>query len=196
MSLEDRERWNQRYEEGSYSDRSHPSPVLEEWRELLPAQGDALDIACGLGRNARFLARENFNVTGVDVSDVALDRARKLARRERLDIRYEWIDLDDGLPLQSRYDVVTIIRFLDRELLQEIHNVLKPGGFVAVEIHLLLDHPRPLAGPRTGRFRLKPGELSELLGTLQPVRQFEGVVVDPDGKEAAVARMLARKAPV
>jgi len=61
MSDADRERWNARYAAGEYAARTHPSPLLAAWIDRLP-RGRALDVACGLGRNAIHLAAQRLNV--------------------------------------------------------------------------------------------------------------------------------------
>lgn len=193
MSLEDRLRWNQRYAEGSYSDRAQPTQILKEWLDLLPFNGIALDVACGLGRNTRFLAQQNYEVTGLDISDLAIAKAKELSHGTDLAISYLVCDLDDGIPIAKKYDLITIIRFVDRQLLREIHGYLRPGGMVAVEVHMVFEHDRPLVGPKNQNFRVFPGELADLLGELTPIKHFEGLIVEPDGREAAVARILARK---
>ena len=64
------ERWNRVY---AAADRPpEPARVLAENAHLLPASGTALDLACGLGGNALFLAREGQTVSALDISPVAL----------------------------------------------------------------------------------------------------------------------------
>ena len=76
MSEEDRRKWNARYAEGAYGERPHPAQLLADWLPRLP-KGTALDLGCGAGRNAVFLAQNGFEVQGLDVSDVGLERARE-----------------------------------------------------------------------------------------------------------------------
>ena len=65
MSEADRKRWNERYKAGAYGQRTHPSALLatmvEQW---LPVRGGAraLDLACGAGRNALYLAEQGYQV--------------------------------------------------------------------------------------------------------------------------------------
>lgn len=84
LSEADRERWNGRYAAGEYGERRWPSDFLKESLDRLP-RGRALDLACGLGRNARFLAENGWQVDAVDVSDVALRKAETLARGPTFD---------------------------------------------------------------------------------------------------------------
>ena len=76
MSHADRDKWDKRYREGSYGTRTYPSELLAEWLPQLQ-KGRALDVACGAGRNALYLAAAGYvvdeNATAVatvDVSDV------------------------------------------------------------------------------------------------------------------------------
>ena len=85
MAEADREKWDQRYAEGSYRARTYPSPFLVERLAELP-RGRALDLACGAGRNALCLAEAGYAVEAVDISGVAVERARATARERGLDV--------------------------------------------------------------------------------------------------------------
>ena len=65
MSTVERDKWNERYREGAYEERTHPTALLAEWLPRLP-RGTALDVACGAGRNAIYLAAHGYRVTAVD----------------------------------------------------------------------------------------------------------------------------------
>ncbi len=78
MSEADRAKWDARYAAGAFSSRPHPSEFLRANLALCPA-GRALDIACGAGRNALFLARQGWSVDAIDISQAGLDRARSAA---------------------------------------------------------------------------------------------------------------------
>ena len=123
MTDEDRTRWNKRFEDGAYRERTHPSALLEQYQHLLTPmlhageQARALDIACGAGRNTHYLCELGFNVTAVDVSDVALRRllANSSASHAVGVIEH---DLDQGLPkLADEYSVIIVMRFLKLELM-------------------------------------------------------------------------------
>jgi 2-polyprenyl-3-methyl-5-hydroxy-6-metoxy-1,4-benzoquinol methylase len=98
MSQADRKKWDRRDREGAYLERVRPAELLVEWLPRL-RQGTALDLACGAGRNALFLAQSGFSVDAVDISPVALERAR--ASADSLGVIVNWLqaDLDsDSLP--------------------------------------------------------------------------------------------------
>ena len=190
MSDKERTIWNGRFADGSYGNRTYPNAVLKEWIEFLP-KGKALDVACGAGRDSIFLAQNGFDVTGVDISSVALARAETRSQQEGLKINWCEHDLDFGLPFSSKFDVILMIRFMNNRLHEVFPRHLNPGGALLVEEHLSIEHPTPLAGPQDSRFRVVPGELKIRLQELELKRHFEGLITEPDGNDAAVARILA-----
>lgn len=93
--------WNQRYATDDIPwDTGEPSPYLVEFvRDYPVAAGRALDVGCGTGTNALWLAQQGFDVLGVDISDVAIDRARAKLGDQELSIRFEQLDfLQDAVP--------------------------------------------------------------------------------------------------
>ncbi len=199
MSREDRDKWNTRYAEGAYSDRTHPSPFLEQWLpqlEISSTPPRAVDIACGNGRNALFLARHGWQVDAVDISDVALQNVAASAQHEGLAVNCVAADLEAAEPLSAAvlpaatYDLAIVFRYANLPLLQRLGNSLKPGGYLVVEAHMQTD--AEVIGPKSARFRLAPGALRAAAGELDVVDYREGLVEDPDGRLAAVARLVAR----
>ena len=189
MSEADRERWNSRYAAGEYGERSWPSDFLSESIERLP-RGRALDLACGLGRNARFLAENGWQVDAVDVSDVALRKAEALA--PNVDIRWIACDLERGYTPSADYDLVVNVRYVNLPLLTNIRSALRLGGALLVEQHLALpDLADDVVGPRNPRFRVAPAALRKVAEGLRIEVDEEGLMQDPAGETAALARLLA-----
>src|SRR5690242_3074081 len=95
----DRERWNAKWRERA-GELEGEARFLAEHAHVLPTRGKALDIAGGAGRNAIWLARRGLDVTVVDISDVALDKAERRAQGAGLAKRMRFVraDLDGELP--------------------------------------------------------------------------------------------------
>ena len=91
----DRERWDRKFAGSDFIYGTEPSPFLADNAELLPAQGKALDVAAGEGRNAVFLARQGLEVDAVDISEVGLDKARRFAVEAGVTINTIVADLKD-----------------------------------------------------------------------------------------------------
>jgi SAM-dependent methyltransferase len=190
VSAAERDKWDARYRDGAYSDRTHPTALLAEWLPRLP-RGRALDVACGAGRNALFLAGHDYAVTALDISSVALDRGRHAAAERGLAIEWQRADLDDDparvLP-DGHYDVIVWVRYVHRTLLPHLVARLGSGGVLVCEQHLATD--APVAGPTSAEFRLAPGELSTSAQGLRVLHAYEGPVTDPDGGAVALAQLI------
>ena len=186
MSDDDRLLWNQRYLEGAYGSRTHPSALLVEWLDRLP-RGRALDVACGAGRNARYLAANGYTVVAVDISAVALETLGGVPGIQTISH-----DLDHGLPsLGDSFDLIIKMRFLNLDLLPALIDHLRPGGVLVCEV--LLAAGAGATGPASPRFRAAPGALRAAAGRLEPWYDHEGEVIDPDGRVVHLARFIGRK---
>jgi tellurite methyltransferase len=190
MSEIDREKWNQRYREGAYLERSHPSALLQEWIERI-APGRALDVACGAGRNTLYLASKGFDVDAVDISSEALCRARQSAQQQG--VRVNWLeqDLDDPLPSQHAYQLILVIRYVNLPLIRQLTATLAPGGILLCEQHLACG--ANVVGPTNPAFRVERGDLLAAAGDLTILTVTEGLVTEPDGQTAALARLVAQR---
>ncbi len=190
MSDADQEKWDERYRLGAYEDRTHPSAWLERWVPDVTV-GRALDVPCGAGRNALYLASRGFSVTGIDISAVALARAEASARASGLSV--DWIrrDLDTGHGVTGPFQLIVMIHYVDLDLVAACADLLAPGGHLIVELHLETD--QPVAGPQDPAFRVAPGALRAAAAHLDILGYCEEIVEDPDGRTVALARLSARQ---
>jgi len=184
--------WDDRYREGRGMPEE-PSALLVENRALLPAGGDALDIAMGSGRNALYLASLGFRVTGVDLSTVAVELCREKAARLGLAVEAIVADLEDyRLPLDT-YDLIINFHYLQRSLADPVVRALKRGGVLVFESFTIaqLQHSY---GPKDPAFLLRPAELRDMFPGLEALLYFEGVIEGDRGPKA-VAQFIGRKRP-
>ena len=190
MSDADRQRWNARYAAGEYAARTYPSPLLSAWLDRLP-RGRALDVACGLGRNAIHLAANGYAVDAMDISAVALAGARE--RADTAGVAVNWIEADLEQPdiACDAYDVIVVARFLARPLVPRLVDALRPGGHIVYDHHYI--SPAQVSGPKSSRFRARPNELLERFRALRVLSFEEGIVDDPDGSRMALTRLVACK---
>ncbi len=190
MSDDERARWDLRYASGEYVPRAHPSPFLLEWLDRIPV-GRALDVATGTGRNAFALAEAGYEVDAVDISEVAIDRARAEAQRRGLDVNWWVADLDsDALPGRD-YGLITVLRYHNPRLWVQLESALAPDGWVLIEHHLRT-HRSDVGGPRDDAFRLAPGELLQAFDDLRVVHYSESVEpADNADTRLVIARLVA-----
>jgi SAM-dependent methyltransferase len=166
-----------------------PARFLEQAVAGLP-RGVALDVACGTGRDAVYLALEGFDVEAWDHDDAALDRARDLARRHGVTIRTVTADLESVEPpafAESRFAVVACFRYLHRPLFPALARALAPGGYLIYET--FREGQERFGRPRRPRFLLRPGELREAFPGLEVLRYEEP---SPAGGPIT-SRLLARR---
>ena len=192
MSRAERDKWDERYRSGAYAERTHPTALLAEWLDRSP-RGRALDVACGAGRNALYLAAHGYAVDGIDISAAGLERGRAAAVQLGLEITWHCADLEQGPDALPRgpFDLLVWVRYVNAALWRPLVERLAPGGHVLVEQHL--ETTAEVIGPSGSRFRLAPHELERAAAGLVIVRYDEGLVVDPDGRTAALAQLIARR---
>jgi SAM-dependent methyltransferase len=175
-----------------------PAPFLKEVEPLLPERGTAIDLACGSGRNAVYLALAGGSnsrvVLGVDILPDAIAQARRLRLASgcsATDVRFRCADLTDPKTLRSllpprRHAIVICFRYLDRDLLPRLAETLAPGGVLVYETFLV--QQREVHGkPRNPAHLLNPDELREAFAMLEIVRYREG----EDASGSFTASLLA-----
>jgi SAM-dependent methyltransferase len=193
VSSAERDKWDARYRDGAYENRTHPSALLAEWLPRLP-RGRALDVACGAGRNALYLAANGYTVSALDISAVALERGRRSAAAAALTIDWRCADLDgdldEALPA-GPYDLIVWVRYVHGSLMTALVRRLAANGVLLAEQHLAT--AEDVAGPKSAAFRLAPGELARSAAGLTVLHAFEGSLVDPDGRSVALAQLIGVK---
>jgi 2-polyprenyl-3-methyl-5-hydroxy-6-metoxy-1,4-benzoquinol methylase len=165
MSDTTREKWNGIYAQAAVGE-GEPARVLRDYAHLLPAQGRALDLACGMGANALFLARHGLATEAWDISEVAMDKLGHYARSHRLPLTARACDVTAAALPEAVYDVIVVSHFLERMLCPALARALRPGGLLYYQTFtrtVTADY----AGPGNESFRLGDNELLELFSGLR-----------------------------
>ncbi|HEX7153524.1 MAG TPA: class I SAM-dependent methyltransferase [Thermoanaerobaculia bacterium] len=167
------EEWNQRYREAGDVELREPERLLvEAVRGVKP--GRALDLACGTGRNAIWLARNGWDVVALDGSPEALRIVRELAGVTAIETRLHDLEAEP-LPFDdATFDLAVLTFFLHRPLFDEIRRVLRPGGLAVAVIRTSGINPA---------FCVEPGELAARFADWEVLQ----------AKDEDVAEMVARK---
>lgn len=186
---EDRIKWNKRFEaQDSYlGERTSPflAQEIERIKTLAPGP-DALDIACGEGRNSLFLAQHGFRVVGLDISDIGLAKGRQRAQAEGVNVDFRRVDLDDYI-IEGKYDLILNFNFLLRKLIPSEVASLKPGGLLLFDTIMASEQ---LLQSHNPAYLLQPGELRRLFASFYgDILYFE----ESCGGEIPTARLLFRK---
>lgn len=194
--------WDAKHSLAANEAAQEPAGILTELWPLLAA-GAALDLACGRGRNALFLAEHRRHVTAVDWSGAALDIVEDRAKASKIPVRriqridetkaptcagidLLQADLETVALPANRYSVILCVRYLQRSLFPQVCRALRPGGMLLFETHTQaqLDFS---GGPRDPAHLLNRGELRRAFPELEVVfyRELRA--------EQGIASLAARK---
>ncbi len=186
----DRIKWNQRFAADDSYLGERPSPFLlreiDRIRQLAPGKR-ALDMACGEGRNSIFLAKNGFEVTALDISDLGLGKAARWAEKEAVTIDFQRVDLDSYRFTES-FDLIISFNFLLRDLIPAALQALSAGGLLIIDT--LMESPQLLSTHKNPAYFLRRGELHSIFKDLPGrILIYEEMPED----EMPTARILFRK---
>ena len=187
MPLEDAIRWDNRY----MSDERHashrgPRKFLVDHADYLPKSGLALDVAMGLGDNAGFLIEHGLDVIGVDISSVAVLRAK----RRWTELKAVVADLKGFYLPAGYFDVILNFYYLQRGLWQDYRKALKPHGILIMEV--LTSEMIKIKPEMDTKFLVENGELREAFLDWEVLHYHEGWTEIDKGHQRAVASLVAR----
>ncbi len=150
-----------------------PAAWLVENLDVIPRGGMVLDVACGGGRHALFLAERGWRVHAVDRDVTALAELGQVGNVG--EITTEHIDLESGNPTlgDGLYDAVIVFNYLHRPLMPAIVSAVRPGGGVLIYETFTVGQAQR-GRPRNPDFLLRDGELPALVAPLRVLRVREG----------------------
>lgn len=151
-----------------------PSSWLIDNADLLPRAGRVLDVACGRGRHALWLASAGLEVRAIDRDPDAIAFVRDSAARRGLSIDAEVVDLETDPPptIPAGFDAIVVFNYLHRPLVPVLRDALKPGGRIFYETFTTRQAER--GHPTNPVFLLNDGELAGLMAPLAVLRSREG----------------------
>jgi tellurite methyltransferase len=168
------DKWNHIYSRAG----QEPYPatqVLTDNEFLLPLTGAALDLACGLGANAVFLAERGLAVTAWDISFVAIDRLKASVVQQGLNINACQEKIAAASFIPCTFDVIVVSRFLDRTLSDAIIGALKPDGLLFYQT-FTREKVRP-EPPNSPGYLLTENELLTLFSPLRLIFYRENALI-------------------
>jgi SAM-dependent methyltransferase len=177
---EQRTHWDQKYQQEMAS-LMKPDPFfLSGYRQfvddLFPNTGAVLDLAGGLGRHALWLARRGWQVSVVDISEVAISRLGQTALRLELELDLFALAATEYKFEPAQFDLIVVFYHLDRDLCEKIVSALKPGGFLICKTSLQWDSGE-MSGP-TSTDPLQRNEILSLVAGLSVMYHQERPVRD------------------
>jgi SAM-dependent methyltransferase len=192
----EREDWNRKHGEAGLLFGAEPNRFLvAEVDGLEP--GRALDLACGAGRNAVWLAEQRWTVTGVDFSDVALENARGLAAERGVEVDWVQADVRAWEPPAEAFDLVAVL-YLQipaeerRPVLARAAGAVAPSGTLLVVGHDLQNLNGGYGGPKDPRVLFTPEDVvADLLGLeIEKAERVLRPVETEDGEAQAIDALV------
>lgn len=174
-----RDDWDERYRAKDFPWGAEPTGFLVEAVAQL-APGRALDLACGQGRNAVWLAGEGWEVAAVDWSEVGLAQGRALAAEAGVTVEWRAADLRSWVPPQGAFDLVMVV-YLQipvrerRAVWRNAAAAVAPGGRLVIIGHDSANLTEGYGGPQDPGVLFTAEEVSQAVGDLVEVIRAEQV---------------------
>jgi len=179
--------WEEKYRSGDRGSEDAPTILVVEIAEKL-APGTAIDLACGAGRNALYLAEQGWAVTAVDASEKAIELVQLRSAARGLEVHTKVADLTapDFTILPGAFDLILIAYYLQRDLFAKAKAALRPDGVIVAIAHT------PELGEKWNEKRARPGELREFFDNWELLWEYEGPSRD-SAHHRPVAEIVARR---
>jgi SAM-dependent methyltransferase len=196
-----REDWNARYAASELLWTAEPNRrFASEVEDLEP--GRALDLACGEGRNAVWLAERGWRTTGVDFSDVALAKAERLAASRGVEVEWVLADVLEHELERGAFELVAVLYLqLPHEQLAEVLHTsvgaLAPGGTLVVLGHDTTNLTHGHGGPRDASVLFTPEDVVPHLERLvvERAEKVPRTVPLEDGEATAIDALVRARRP-
>ncbi|MCF6339180.1 MAG: class I SAM-dependent methyltransferase [Sulfurimonas sp.] len=181
---EDKQRWNEKYSENLVSQKL--SNIVEKYIGHANV-GQAVDVACGIGKDTHYLTDLGFFVDAIDISDIALSKVKNSATINKIDA-----DLDKYNLTPNKYDLIININYLNRRLVSQMKEALKSGGVIIFETFLIAhgDFKQPTTNLD---YLLRKNELLHSFIGLDIIYYEEKIYVDDNGLRVKKASIVAKK---
>ncbi len=180
--------WDGQYNSEKYIYGKAPAKFLAQNYDFIPGQSNVLDVGMGEGRNAVFLARKGYLVTGVDISSVAIRKAGVLAREFGVRINTVTASIDDYKAHPESLDAIICFYYVDRSINKKLISWLKPGGILIYEANTDLQMNVRDNIQQSKKYLLRPEELLKMFPGLQILKYEE-----PLHKKDFTASIILRK---
>lgn len=162
------------------------SSIVQSWLELkLPAK-TGLDIACGAGRDSVFLAQHGMTMTALDYLPRNIAKARLLAEYYHCQLNLQLADAE-LYQAKQKFDLILVVRYLHRPLLQRLSSWLNPGGSLVYQT--FMQGAEHFGSPKNPQHLLQEGELAQCFSDLTVLH--DKIHILPDGRP--ISHFIAQK---
>jgi SAM-dependent methyltransferase len=177
--------WEERYRIGGFNDRPAGPLLIETCSNLTP--GKAVDLACGAGRHALWLAARGWDVTAVDSSQSAIELLgqRAVSSGQRVHTKVADLEAHEFEIGEACWDLIVDHLYLQRDLFPAIKRGLVSGGIALIAVHLT-------GTGRPSQYSLQPGELAQYFSGWTVLHSREGELADSESHRLAAELVVRR----
>ncbi len=172
LSADPKDRWDQVYNQPTYIYGKSAASFLVENYQYIPYQSSVLDLGMGEGRNAIFLAQKGYQVTGIDLSSVAVKKAKSLAQERGVKLKTVVASALEYDFAEKSFDAIICFYFVDRNLIKKMKKWLKPQGIIIFEAYSLEQKKTQKNALEQDSDYLQEGELLQLFSDFR-ILKFE-----------------------
>ena len=182
--IEDKKRWNEKYLNKQNS--QEVSSLVKKYIENVNI-GQAIDVACGMGKNTHFLADLGFCIDAIDISDIALKSVKNSATINKIES-----DLDSYNLTPNKYDLIVNMYYLNRRLVSQMKESLRSGGVVIFETFIVAHGDFEMPTTNLDHLLRKNELLHSFIG-LNIIYYEEKIQISQKGQRVKVASIVAKK---
>ncbi len=153
-----------------------------------------MDLACGIGGNALFLAKEGLTVKAWDLSDLIVGKLNQHAKAESLALKASVVNVENDPPEPSSLDVLVVSHFLYRPHLKALEKALRPGGLLFYQT-FTQERVAGTSGPKNPAFLLRPNELLNVFSSLRVLAYREDGLIGSLSEGVRNVAMLVAQRP-
>lgn len=179
--------WDRAYSRPSFIFGKAPAKFLAENFDYLPDNAKVLDMGMGEGRNAVFLAQKGHQVTGVDISSVAIKKSRMLAKEFGVKVKGVVATLNKYKIPENSFDAIICFYYVDRSLVEKMTKWLKPGGIIIYEAYTEKEARKLASGKYSEDQYLKNKELLSLFDGMS-ILKYEEPLHEKNFRASAIFR--------
>lgn len=167
--------WDSKYSDTKYVFGKKPAKFLSLNYDYIPPESKVLDMGMGEGRNAVFMARKGYKVTGIDISSVAVKKAKMLADEYGVRINTIVASMNKYKVQAGSFDAIICFYYVDRKLHERMLSWLRPGGILIYESHTDLQKTVKGNERYDEEYLLRPSELLTMFKGMKILKYEEPI---------------------
>jgi len=193
--------WNQKFKRDDFLYGQNPNQFIKDNYYLLKPKSKVLCLGEGEGRNAIFLAKNGFDITAIDASDIGLEKLKNSAIQQNCSVKTECLDLDSWKSMEKYDSIICSYLHLEEPLRQDVFkkvfNSLNIGGYFIAEFFSKSQINYKSGGPRVIELLYTVSDFNNIFpkDSLIYLSEDETILNEGDGHQglASVIRVICKR---